>query len=268
MLLSLLLAACLAAGLHASQTDESADVLPQADIVESYTGLENVADEESPEPDTEEGEGATTPDSTSTGGRRGHRGRGGHGRRGHRHHHHDRPNGNWTADQKMDFICRAIESPEAGRKARDITARLERLSDDVRANLTSLLAARKAEMVACCALAGDARTSCVETLREQRLDRICRGEEPPCIWSLIKRGSSSSSSSSGRSGRSRSNSGPQISQPIASPISACCDQTGADRANCFSTARRTAWRQRQSERHAQLQATIQKYRNSLRGIHK
>jgi hypothetical protein len=255
-----LLAVCLAAGLHASQVEESADVLPQAGMVESYLGLDNVAQEEAPEPETEEAEGATTPD--STGGRRGgQRGRGSHGRRGHRHHH-GRPSGNWTADQKMDFICRAIESPEARGKARDITSRLERLSADVRANLTSALAARKAEMVACCALAGDARTSCMETLREQRLDRICSGEEPLCIWSAIKQRSSTSSSSSS------SSSGLQISQPIASPISACCDQTGAERASCFSTARRTAWRRRHSERAAQLQATMQKYRNALRGIHK
>jgi len=261
LIFPLLLAVCLAVGLHASETEETSDVLPQADILESHMGLENVAEEESPEPETEEVEEATPPD--SPGARRNHRGRGSHARRGghggRRHHHHGRPNGNWTADQKMEFICRAIQSPEAGRKARDIMGRLERLSANVRANVTSLLAARKAEMVACCAQTGDARTTCVETLREQRLDRICNGEEPLCLWSSIKRGRSSSSGSS---------SGPQISQPIASPISACCDQTGAERASCFATARGAARRQKQSENRARIQATMQKSRHALRGINK
>ena len=54
----------------------------------------------------------------------------------------------------MNHICGAIQSAEISRKERWMTSRLARLAPETRDRLTSLLAARKAEMVQCCQQVG------------------------------------------------------------------------------------------------------------------
>jgi hypothetical protein len=121
----------------------------------------------------------------------------------------------------MDHICGAIQSAEISRKERWMTSRLARLAPETRDRLTSLLAARKAEMVQCCQQTGSARVECGETMNRQRYDRVCNQEEPLCIWAAIK-GTDTSSSAT---------------------VTTCCASTGQPRYDCFAAARRNYWGQ-------------------------
>jgi len=217
VIVQLLLAACLAVGLYAQENQE-AEVI-SSDILESYFGVEEIAAVRVVSAPEAEGEAVdTTPDTP-----RGGRGRGGHGGRRGGHHgrggyrgHRGQSRGNWTSEQKMEHICRAIQSAEVGRKERWMATQLARLEPATRERLTSLLAARKAEMLQCCSLTGSARAECGETMSTQRYDRVCAGTEPLCVWAAIK-GSSTSSSDT----------------------STCCASTGQPRYDCFAAARRS-----------------------------
>jgi len=239
MIIQLLLASCLAVGCLAQQPaqdetipDQTIDDIAEAavdPVLESYFDAipapEVIPSERTegtemiplvPSQSVEDTAAADSPQDTRQG-----RGRGGYGRRGHhgRGHrgHRGHSSGNWTSEQKMDHICGALQGPGVSRKERWMAAKLARLAPATRERFTALLAARKTEMLQCCNQTGSERILCVDTMNRQRYDRVCAGEEPMCIWSVIK--------------------GTEIRS--SDTVTSCCASTGEPRYDCFDAARRS-----------------------------
>jgi len=176
VIFQLLLATCLVAGLYAtgeaSSDDNGSDVLDKG-----YYGMEELPGVDDA---TIEDEATTTVPRRGQGYKHRHHGSGRNNQRRNRNNR-----GNWTSEQKIEHICNAIQSP-SNLQSRHFEGKMSRLSPEIRATLTTHLAARKEEMTACCQLDVSEKLGCVDNMRKMRYQRICQNEEPMCIWSSIK----------------------------------------------------------------------------------
>jgi hypothetical protein len=214
----LLLFVCLVAGLHTTVIETSPSDSVSDDLDEGYFGLDD--SERGPLDDTENDvdvdDEPTTPASRRPNGPR-HRQKHPNGRqRG----WHRQARGNWTAEQKIGHICTAIQSTTPNARSRHLAAKMNRLSPEVREQITSTLAARKQEMTACCQLDAAERLGCVENIRTQRYERVCNNEEPLCIWSTIKKQSN------------------ERSTKLSTIKDRCCALQDQERTTCFTEVRK------------------------------
>lgn len=222
IVLQVLLAICLVAGLRAR-----GDSPPESDDLDvEFFGIDDsdrgIVDDI--EDDANADDDITTPAS-----------RPGHGRRHRDRQHKGRHNGrrgpnrwNWTAEQKIGYICNATQSTVSNARIK-FTTKLNRLNSEVREQITSALAVRKEQMAACCQLAGAQRMQCAHNIRKQRYNRVCNNEEPLCIWSIMKKQSNE-----------------RLAKSTATK-ERCCALQDQERYTCFDAAResyRHNWRSR------------------------
>lgn len=190
--------------------DESVDVLDQA-----FYGIETSDNAEESDSDSGEEEDTTT----TTGPVRG-RGRGSHGRgRGGRINHRVKA---WrktmTPDEKFEFVCRAIKSKSSSFRQRKMAIKLRNVDPEVKQKFESALAARTTAMSECCLLGnGTEGIQCAQNIRTERYTRVCNGEEPLCIWSLLK--------------------GKGTSTHQSETVTKCCKLQGEERSTCFMAAK-------------------------------
>jgi len=64
--------------------------------------------------------------------------------------------------------------------------KLRRVEPEMREKFQASLTARTTAMSACCQQNGTQGLQCAETVRNQRFTRVCNGEEPLNIWSMLK----------------------------------------------------------------------------------
>lgn len=187
---------------------ESNDVLDQA-----FYGIDSLeTDESDSNSGEEEDDETTTPLPTRGGGR--HRFRG----KNHRHNHRAKA---WrktmTPEEKFEFICRAIKSKSNFFQSRKMSMKLRRLEPEAREKFQAAISARTTAMSECCLLNSTEGIQCAEIIKNQRYTRVCNGEEPLCIWSLLK-------------GRANSN---QHSETV----SKCCELQDEARNTCFQESK-------------------------------
>lgn len=230
IVLQLLLAICLIAGLHAtgdSLPDNVSDDIDDGFFGMDEPGMDRVTVDDA-EDDVDDDDDVTTPAPRRGSGHR-HRYRGHHGRQ------HGRHGGgrSGTAEQKIEHICSVIQSASSSRRMRNFAAKLGRLSPEVREQINASLTARKEEMTRCCQLTGEERMQCVADMRKERYERVCNDEEPLCIWSIMKTQSSE-----------------RVSK--ASAIKErCCALQEQERVTCFTGARET-YRQNRRSRNRRI----------------
>jgi len=132
-----------------------------------------------------------------------------------RHSHKGKP---WqkpmSPDEKFDFICRAIKTKTNNGPSRRMATKLQAMDPEVREQFQAALALRTAAMSECCVLTdGAQRSQCADNLRDRRYTRVCSGEEPLNIWSLLK----------GKGG----------STQTSETVTKCCELQDAERRSCF-----------------------------------
>jgi len=192
--------------------NESVDVLDQA-----FYGIESTENDETDsgeEDDTEE-DTTTLPPGRSRGGRPSyrHRGRG--------RHNHRAAKGGWrktmTPEEKFESICRAIKTKSNSFwQSKKMSMKMRRVEPEVREKFQTVMTARNTAMSECCLLNGTEAIQCADNIRGQHYTRVCNGEEPLCIWSLLK-------------GRKNTNNQSET-------VTKCCEFQGEERNSCFQSA--------------------------------
>jgi len=230
IIFQLLLATCVVAALYT--TASSGDIVNDALDV-SFYGLEEPerGTVEETEENAEEEDEMTTVAGPRWGkhrgfGQRGHQGRRHGGQRG-----GGRVRGNWTTEQKVNHICRAMSSQASSGRNRHHESKLKRLSPEAREQVNNLMAPRKAVMEACCQLTGSERLTCVDNIRNERYERVCNNEEPLCIWAVVF----------GQQSSDRQKASTEIKDR-------CCALQDQERYSCFSEARGNYQNRHQSRR--------------------
>jgi len=142
-----------------------------------------------------------------------------HGRHGHRRHgrHHRRTHwsGNWTSEEKLNYLCNKLSNPNGDWMSK-FQHKFSRLSDEQKTRVREVMTARQSSTSSCCQLTSTSeRQQCVDNLRQQRYERVCSGQEPLCIFAEIMGASSQSSAT----------------------VDRCCALTGQERSTCFTEAR-------------------------------
>jgi len=146
-----------------------------------------------------------------------------HGRHGHRHNerrhgrHQRRTHwgGNWTSEEKLNHLCNKLSNANEDWMSK-FQHMFARMSDEQKTRMREMMIARQSSMSLCCQLtSNNERQQCVDTLRQQRYDRVCNGQEPLCIFAEIM-GTSSQSTAT---------------------VDRCCALTGQERSTCFTEAR-------------------------------
>jgi len=177
-------------GIETSETDDS----------DSNSGEEDDREEET-----------TTPGSSRGRGRPSHRHRG----KGRHNHRAKTWRKSMTPEEKFEFICRAIKSKTNFMQSRKMSMKLRRIDPEIKEKFEASFAARTAAMSECCKLNGTEALQCAENIRSQRFTRVCNGEEPLNIWSLLK--------------------GKKNSNHHSEAISTCCELKDEERNACFIT---------------------------------
>lgn len=156
-----------------------------------------------------------------------------HGHHGIRHRHrrtHHRGVGNWTAEQKLNYVCSKLSSNSNSEWLAKIHRKISRLNDEQKARVEQLMADRKTAISECCQKSSnEEKQQCAESLREARYERVCNGQEPLCIWAEIMGASSHT-------------------QTI---VDRCCVSTGVERSTCFTDARQEYMRGRRTHDRTQ-----------------
>jgi len=214
LLLQLLLVATLCAGMYCSKKVESKEVSEPEILESSFYGLE---DTEQPEvDDTEENLTPTTP-SPRRG--RGGRGKGHSGGRRHKHkgqHAQMWSNKDATDEQKLDHICGALLSDKShDHHTKYFMKKMERMDPAVKEQFITAMTSRKTHMLKCCKLEESDREQCVTEYHKERYNRVCKNEEPLCVWALMK-GTTDQSSAT---------------------VDKCCALQDEERVDCFVSAR-------------------------------
>jgi len=136
-------------------------------------------------------------------------------RRHGRHHRRTHWGGNWTSEEKLNYLCNKLSNP-SGDWMSKFQHKFSRMSDEQKTRMREMMTARQSSMSFCCQLTStNERQQCVDTLRQQRYDRVCNGQEPLCIFAEMK-GTSSQSTGT---------------------VDRCCALTGQERSTCFTEAR-------------------------------
>jgi len=91
-----------------------------------------------------------------------------------------------TPEEKFQFICRAITMKTNFLQSKKMSMKLRRVEPEMREKFQASLTARTTAMSACCQQNGTQGLQCAETVRNQRFTRVCNGEEPLNIWSMLK----------------------------------------------------------------------------------
>jgi len=200
---------------------DSVDVLDK-----DFYGIEGSEDSDSDSGEEEDSDETTTPVPTRGRGRPSHRSRGGKGRFSHREK-------TWrktmTPEEKMDYICQSIKSKSNFTQSKRMSMKMRRMDPEVKQKFEAALAARTEAMSQCCILTGTEKTECADNIRSERYNRVCNGEEPLCIWSMLKGKDSSSQKSE--------------------TVTKCCAFQGEERNSCFLTAKQASFSGKYSRRH-------------------
>jgi len=234
LLLQLLLATALFAGLNCSRGDTEVEVSsPEAEVLESnFYGIED------PEREAEDTEDDTVSTTSMPSRRAGGRGRWNgrrHGHRGsHSHHNNSRTwsrHRNYTDEEKLNHVCQFLLSPRNRSESRHMSEKMSRLEPAVRDQITTVLANRKAAMLECCNMVEAERLMCATNYHKARYNSVCNNEEPLCVWSLMK-GTTSQSTAT---------------------VDRCCAFQDDERVNCFVAARNSFQRNRwQKKKHFRI----------------
>jgi hypothetical protein len=182
--------------------------------------------------DSDSGEEEDSDETTTTLSPRGGRGRFAHRFRGGKGRHSQRAK-SWrktmTPDEKLESICQSINSKSTIFQSKKMSMKLRRVDPETKQKVEAYYSARTAAMSECCLLNGPEKMQCAENIRSERYTRVCNGEEPLCIWSLLK----------GREGLNQK----------SETVTKCCEVQGEERNSCFLAAKQKYFAGRFHGRH-------------------